>query len=177
MKAVDECENEDKWFFEYDNIYICLSPICDINDYMNYMQQKNVYPGCERTVTVDPICSNNESEMMIEFTTDSKPKENVLSIQKASGKDKGIVVKRETFLNSHFLHFMKVCLPKDTCRYKLRLKDKGKDGICCDYGQGGYNISYNGEHTSPPLLHCTFVCSYNLTHLVLRLFFPFRPNC
>jgi len=60
-----------------------------------------------------------------------------------------LILKEKFFLNN-MLNEYDFCLKDNEC-YQFLMRDVGYDGICCENGEGNYNISFDGvELYHPP---------------------------
>jgi hypothetical protein len=88
-------------------------------------------------------CSGNQAPVIIKVNTDAYGYETSVVLKDSSNRNiftapeqgSGRLGKNQAFVES-------MCLaPGD---YTLRMKDTMGDGLCCEYGQGGYSVSVNG---------------------------------
>merc|ERR1712045_604221 len=61
-------------------------------------------------------------------------------MQKNNGKWKRL--KKKRFSDNEY-YFLGECFKTDKC-YQFTIKDKKKDGICCEHGSGFYEINFDG---------------------------------
>eukprot|EP00555_Chaetoceros_dichaeta_P015427 CAMPEP_0198275892 /NCGR_PEP_ID=MMETSP1447-20131203/65019_1 /TAXON_ID=420782 /ORGANISM="Chaetoceros dichaeta, Strain CCMP1751" /LENGTH=572 /DNA_ID=CAMNT_0043970799 /DNA_START=83 /DNA_END=1801 /DNA_ORIENTATION=+ len=94
------------------------------------------------------VCSPGEALFLVELMADTKSKkQNMYLIQKknnnGAAKKWSKIEKKNKFTNSE-LHTHETCLPTSDC-HRFRIKDKKKNGLCCDHGEGWYKIYYDGK--------------------------------
>jgi len=90
-------------------------------------------------------CPSGQAMMKLTVMADGKSKkENVFIVKKrnASKKFKISAWKENKFPNNLETVYEK-CMDTSEC-YKTIMKDKGKNGMCCDNGKGGYVVTFNG---------------------------------
>ena len=103
-------------------------------------------------------CPSGQALMVLTVKGDSKSrKQNIFIVKKrnASKKFKIAAWKKKKFPNNQNTVYKK-CLDTSEC-YKTIMKDKGKDGMCCDNGVGGYDVTFNGVTIKDTLTDFSFV--------------------
>jgi len=90
-------------------------------------------------------CPRGKSKFVVELMADKNSKrQNKYSIQRRKGAKKWKqIVKKKGFTNSA-LHTFDICLKTNKC-HRFKILDKKKNGLCCQYGEGGYKIYYKGN--------------------------------
>jgi len=81
-----------------------------------------------------------EGQAFLNFTTDNYPQESTWEVT-LEGDDE-ILYSGGPYLNGGFLFVEELCLDPMFC-YEITIKDSYGDGICCSYGNGGYEIVNN----------------------------------
>merc|ERR1711902_5387 len=85
------------------------------------------------------LCGGGAS-CVLELTTDNYPGETSWDIKNSSGDEK---YNGSGYSDKEKLHTINMCLETD--EYTFTIEDSYGDGICCNYGIGGYKIKVNGE--------------------------------
>ena len=96
------------------------------------------------SVSANNQCTNaNEGLWYMQFNTDKYPWENAWTLKDSNGKVvmSGPPEGRNYDRLTKYVGSMCVAAGK----YTVTLNDKGKDGICCEYGQGSMIIKVNGK--------------------------------
>ena len=86
-------------------------------------------------------CPQNEVEIIITVNTDDYPTETSWSLMDQYGG--GWVNNPLTTNDTNTTLTWPLCVPDTNC-YTFTMLDANGDGICCAWGSGSYNISYDG---------------------------------
>merc|ERR1711902_249420 len=95
--------------------------------------------GVCSSVTDCSLCGGGAS-CVLELTTDNYPGETSWDIKDSSGDEK---YNGSGYSDKEKLYTINMCLETD--EYTFTIEDTYGDGICCNYGIGGYKIKVNGE--------------------------------
>lgn len=88
-------------------------------------------------------CTPNEQLLQIYVTTDRYPQETSWTL--FDSETQSIVASEATvFTNQYQTYLKEVCVTPYEC-LDFTIYDSFGDGICCDWGEGSYEIYYNGE--------------------------------
>merc|ERR1712028_17144 len=75
-------------------------------------------------------CPSGQAKMVLTVTADGKSKkQNIFIVKKRNANNK--------------VKVYETCMDASGC-YKTFMKDKGKNGMCCNNGQGGYAVTFDG---------------------------------
>ena len=86
-------------------------------------------------------CPNNDIEIIITINTDDYPTETSWFLMDQYGGGWTNVPITSSFANTTLIWTL--CVPDTNC-YTFTMLDAYGDGICCAWGSGSYNISYDG---------------------------------
>ncbi len=105
-------------------------------------------------------CSEpGESLLRVEVTTDGKGSENKFVVRRRNG---GGWFRQQVWEEGGFqdntTEIFEMCLPKDQC-FRLFMFDFGLDGMCCDHGQGGFKVIWDGSIIMDTLSDFSFTTS------------------
>ena len=103
-------------------------------------------------------CPPGQAVMELTVVADSKSKKQNIFIVKqrnANKKFKLVAWKKKKFPNNQKSVY-KQCLDTSGC-YKTIMQDRGKNGMCCESGEGGYVATFNGEIIMDTLTDLSFV--------------------
>ena len=84
-------------------------------------------------------CPSNETEIVITLTTDDYPNETSWFLVDQFGGG----WTNAPLINANTTYTWSICVPDTNC-YTFTMLDSYGDGICCAWGNGSYNITYNG---------------------------------
>lgn len=95
-------------------------------------------------------CPKNKKLLVITMNADNNGAENKIIVKKQKkngvGWSKKKLVERNNFQSNETTNIPK-CLPKKKC-YQFKITDKGKDGICCEKGEGSYSVEWKGKEVA-----------------------------
>ncbi len=100
--------------------------------------------------TVFTPCSGMAVEIKVK--TDYFPDETAWTLVSKCGAN--ITLRSPPYSSSNEIQSTTACLP--TGKYKFAITDTGGDGLCCDYGQGRYEILVNGTRILNGAPTCRF---------------------
>jgi len=101
-------------------------------------------------------CPSGQALMVLTVKGDSKSKkQNIFLVKKLNANNKFKKVWYEKKFPNNQVKVYEKCLDKSGC-YKTNMKDKGKNGMCCDNGEGGYVVTFNGETIMDTLSNLSF---------------------
>ena len=83
----------------------------------------------------------NAMEIEIKITTDEYPGETAWTLTNKC--ESGAVINSPQYTATNTLHSNKYCVPSGA--YDFTITDKFSDGICCEYGNGSYDVRVNGS--------------------------------
>ena len=89
-------------------------------------------------------CESEEELFLLEIQTDHFPQESSWVLSKDSVIGNVILASESNFTSSSTNYKIPICLARNET-YSLEMKDNMGDGICCQYGEGWYSFSMNGE--------------------------------
>jgi len=101
-----------------------------------YLQGANEISCCS--------CRSGMSKFKVEVMTDSWGDETGWWLKEQNGASFDKMILRDRYLESNNISTKEVCIDNSKC-YKFKIRDEGKDGICCEHGYGWYNITH-GEN-------------------------------
>merc|ERR1711935_232088 len=90
-------------------------------------------------------CPSGQAKMVLTVTADGKSKkQNIFIVKKRNANNKFKIQewKKKKFPNNE-VKVYETCMDASGC-YKTFMKDKGKNGMCCNNGQGGYAVTFDG---------------------------------
>merc|ERR1719491_1524801 len=90
-------------------------------------------------------CPSGQAKMVLTVTADGKSKKQNIFIVKKRNANKKFKIqawKKNKFPNNQ-VKVYETCMDASGC-YKTFMKDKGKNGMCCNNGQGGYAVTFDG---------------------------------
>ena len=112
-------------------------------------------PSIAYTPILTNLCNEYENKLFVEFMADNKSEEHNKLFIESSYQSKWVErIAMQNFRSSNLNTFTN-CLSKSTC-HRLKLTDAEANGICCDNGQGWYNVYWNGKSTSFNLNFTTY---------------------
>lgn len=88
------------------------------------------------------LCADNEDKVTISVTTDDKGEETYWFLkQYRASTSRFFNVKKVTpgTYDNNTKYTTDICIKKNKCM-KFVIKDKGKDGLCCDHGEGRWRV-------------------------------------
>mmetsp|Transcript_19147 Transcript_19147/g.29489 ORF Transcript_19147/g.29489 Transcript_19147/m.29489 type:complete len:446 (-) Transcript_19147:139-1476(-) len=96
-------------------------------------------PVTEAPVTQPPSPTASCIPFKLEVTTDNFPEETSWKVKDSNGD---VVIKGN--FNNKGTFTEEDCLPRNVGDYKFIIKDSWGDGICCNEGNGSYQVTWNG---------------------------------
>jgi hypothetical protein len=93
------------------------------------------------------LCDDNESYFSVEIKVDNdavtdRNKAKLHGMDTSAGEWKQIFHKRNFYDNELF--YWDECLDTDLC-YRFVIRDNGRDGICCENGEGFFKLEFDGK--------------------------------
>lgn len=85
-------------------------------------------------------CPANQAKIKIVLKTDNYPQETGWKLFDANNL---MVAQSAANLSAGQMYMDSLCVPANTC-YHFKITDAAGDGICCGYGQGFFEVYYNG---------------------------------
>ena len=96
---------------------------------------------------------------MLHYVADSNSKkQNIFIVNQSNANNNKfykVAWKKKKFPNNQESVYEQ-CLDTNGC-YKTIIKDKAKNGMCCESGEGGYVATFNGEIIMDTLTDLSFV--------------------
>ncbi len=89
-------------------------------------------------INLEAQCTNGEKEFQLVIVPDNYPQEISWNLKNSAG----IVLHSDNNINTNPYNFT-ACLADADC-YTFTIFDSANDGICCNYGNGSYEISFDG---------------------------------
>ena len=86
-----------------------------------------------------PACLSNEEEVVITITTDNYPTETSWQLVDQNGG--GFYINAGDLTIPNNTYTWTFCVPDTNC-YQFTISDVFGDGICCNWGNGSYNVTY-----------------------------------
>ena len=105
----------------------------------------SMMPSISYTPIITNLCNEHENKLLIEFMADRKSEEHNKLFIESSYQSKWVERIRMQNFRSSNLNTFTICLSKSTC-HRLNVTDSEANGICCDDGQGWYNVYWNGKY-------------------------------
>ena len=102
-------------------------------------------------------CPEGEALLRVEVVTDANGFEEnkfVVKSKNSVGKFRDKVWIEDDF-EDNATEILEMCLPVDKC-YKFFMVDFGLDGMCCDAGEGGYKVTWDGSLVKDTLSNLSF---------------------
>ena len=91
-------------------------------------------------------CPEGHALLRLQVVTDANGAEENRFVVKKRGDDnkyrEKVFIQED--LQSSATETFEMCLPVDEC-YRFVMWDSGKDGVCCDDGEGGYTVTWDGS--------------------------------
>ena len=120
------------------------------NDCPTLTPTQSSQPSASATNTISPqpsvdFCTNElKDKFELVMTTDNKPTETRFDIfVLENGAFKRSVFSKD-YPSAVVNHSTTRCLFRVYC-FKLVVYDEGGDGLCCEHGEGSYQVYWNGE--------------------------------
>jgi len=127
--------------------------ILSANPSWNPTQVRNAIVNNAKTLSIGPLATAvacgivpptpcpNGMDIEIKITTDEYPEETAWTLTNKCGS--GAVINSPQYTATKTLHSNKYCVP--TGAYDFTITDEFSDGICCEYGNGSYDVRVNGS--------------------------------
>lgn len=91
-------------------------------------------------MSVQAQCPAGQTWIKVVLKTDQYPQETAWQIRDIN---QSIVLQSPAFLSAGTVYIDSICVPLNVCN-RFTITDQAGDGICCGYGQGFFELFYNG---------------------------------
>eukprot|EP00957_Ditylum_brightwellii_P174789 13308458-Ditylum_brightwellii.AAC.1 len=91
-------------------------------------------------------CASDSALFQLSITTDNYGKEDT-SWSLVHSNSKTVFDVEVGTLEKETKYIYEKCLPKNSC-FRFTILDSYGDGICCEYGEGAYSITYDGSEVA-----------------------------
>ncbi len=143
------CSNWGNGFYELvvDGNSLSSATCFGLSDYINFCTN---YSNNTDTISTlyQETCDSSTAELVINILTDNFPAEiswDLLTKNNIAYANADI----GAYLNPNTLHSDTICIPKDSC-FTFTINDQFGDGLCCDWGNGSYELLLDGEIINSP---------------------------
>jgi len=101
-------------------------------------------PSPQSPVAPSRDCPSDRNRLMLRFKTDNAGENTFYYLTKNSGGPAIALEGNSSYFQNNTLYARLICLSQACC-YKFFMNNKSGSGMCCENGDGWYELVFNGE--------------------------------